>query len=652
MGLSKSSVGLGALARGPAIHKRQEGDIVVALAGNPNVGKSTVFNQMTGLRQHTGNWAGKTVANARGYALYEGQGYVLVDIPGCYSLDAHSAEEEVARDFICSGEYDVAVVVCDALCLERNMRLALQIMQQTERVVVCVNLMDEAEKKHLVLDLKKLEERLGVPVIGTAARDGTGIEELYLAIKRMAKPGMQKPRRQNKYEGDRSQCAGKAAMQVSGQCEGYGHCGAWTLEEVCRGIVEYGDKEYAAADRRKDKFFTGKITGIPVMLLLLFFVFWLTIVGANYPSGLLHGFLLSMEEKIMYGLYCLGVPAWVREMLVYGMFRVVAWVVSVMLPPMAIFFPLFTVLEDSGYLPRVAFNLDKCFKKCRACGKQALTMAMGFGCNAAGVVGCRIIDSPRERLIAIITNSFVPCNGRFPTLIAIITMFFAGMGAGASFGAAFLLTGVILLGIGLTFLASWLLSVTFLKGVPSSFALEMPPYRRPQIGKVIVRSVFDRTMFVLGRALLSAAPAGILLWVLANFEINGMTMLSHLSGILDKPARLMGMDGVILLAFILGLPANEIVVPIMLMAYLAEGSLVEISDLSALRQLLVNQGWTWATAVSVMLFTLVHWPCATTCLTIRKETGSMKWTVLSFLMPCMLGCLLCMLFHGLVCLLC
>ena len=627
MGLSKSSVGIGALDVGLAIHKKREEDIVVALAGNPNVGKSTVFNQMTGLRQHTGNWAGKTVANAQGYAYYEGQGYVLVDIPGCYSLDAHSVEEEVAGDFIRSGEYDVAVVVCDALCLERNMRLVLQIMEQTEKVVVCVNLMDEAKKKHMAIDLKKLEERLGVPVIGTAARNGTGMRELYLAIKETAKT---------------------RKGQAPGHCCEYGHGGEWTPEEICRGIVEYGDKEYAAADRRKDKFFTGKITGIPVMLLLLFLIFWLTIVGANFPSGLLHKFFLSLESKIMDGLYCLGMPAWIREMLVYGMFRVVAWVISVMLPPMAIFFPLFTVLEDSGYLPRVAFNMDKCFKKCRACGKQALTMAMGFGCNAAGVVGCRIIDSPRERLIAIITNSFVPCNGRFPTLIAVITMFLAGMGAGASFGAAFLLTGMILLGIGLTFFVSWLLSATLLKGIPSSFALEMPPYRRPQIGKVIVRSVFDRTMFVLGRALLSAAPAGILLWVLANFEIDGMTMLSHLAGILDKPARLMGMDGVILLAFILGLPANEIVVPIMLMAYLAEGRLMEVSDLNTLRQLLVNQGWTWATAVSVLLFTSVHWPCATTLLTIRKETGSMKWTIISFLVPCILGCLLCMLFHGLV----
>ncbi len=383
-----------------------------------------------------------------------------------------------------------------------------------------------------------------------------------------------------------------------------------------------------------------------MMLLLLFLVFWLTIVGANYPSEALHSFFASWEGKLMDGLCFLGIPKMGREMLVYGMYRVLTWVVSVMLPPMAIFFPLFTILEDSGYLPRVAFNLDKCFKKCNACGKQGITMCIGAGCNAAGVVGCRIIDSPRERLIAIITNSFMPCNGRFPTLIAVITMFFVGEAAGASIGAAFILTGIILLGVGLTFLVSWFLSVTFLKGVPSSFALEMPPYRRPQIGRVIIRSVLDRAMFVLGRAALTAAPAGILLWILANGRVNDMTILSYLSGLLDIPAKAMGLDGVILLAFLLGLPANEIVVPIMIMAYLSQGSLAEISEMSILKQLLVENGWTWTTAVSVMLFTLVHWPCATTCLTIRKETGSLKWTFLSFMIPTILGCAICVLFHG------
>ena len=266
----------------------------------------------------------------------------------------------------------------------------------------------------------------------------------------------------------------------------------------------------------------------------------------------------------------MNAPEWLHGVLVLGVYRVLAWVVSVMLPPMAIFFPLFTLLEDLGYLPRVAFNLDHQFKKCGSCGKQALTMCMGFGCNAAGVTGARIIDSPRERLIAILTNNFVPCNGRFPTIIAIISMFFIGAVTlpFQSALSALMLTGVIVLGVFMTFAVSRLLSGTLLKGVPSSFALELPPYRRPQIGKVIVRSIFDRTLFVLGRAIAVAAPAGLIIWVMANVSVGGASLLSHCAGFLDPFARLLGMDGIILMAFILGFPANEIVVPIMIMAYI------------------------------------------------------------------------------------
>ena len=376
------------------VQKKRENDIIVALAGNPNVGKSTVFNAMTGLNQHTGNWPGKTVANAQGYCTKDGQGYVMVDIPGCYSLAAHSREEEVAGGFIRSGIADVAVVVCDAVCLERNLNLALQIMDEAPAVVICVNLMDEAARKQIKIDLKLLQKRLGVPVVGTAARSQTGIENIYPAI------------REAKQRADRRKQPGQSRQNAEYYVE--------KAEKLCRGVIQYRNKNYAERDRRKDRIFTGKYTAFPIMFLLLLFVFWLTAVGANYPSRLLQEGLFRLEDVLMHFCVWAGVPQLVRELLIHGVYRVVAWVVSVMLPPMAIFFPLFTILEDSGYLPRVAFNLDRCFKKCHACGKQALTMCMGFGCNAAGVTGCRIIDSPRERLIAVITNSFVPCNGKFP----------------------------------------------------------------------------------------------------------------------------------------------------------------------------------------------------------------------------------------------
>lgn len=339
-------------------------------------------------------------------------------------------------------------------------------------------------------------------------------------------------------------------------------------------------------------------------------------------------------------------PRILCEMLVFGVFRVLAWVVSVMLPPMAIFFPLFTLLEDFGYLPRVAYNLDCCFKKCCACGKQALTMCMGFGCNACGVIGCRIIDSPRERLIAILTNNFVPCNGRFPILIAIISMFFLTVDNPvlSSLLSAIILALIIVLGIALTLFISNCLSKTILKGIPSAFTLELPPYRKPQLSKVIVRSMLDRTLFVLGRAIKVAAPAGLIIWIMANVVIGEQTILTYCSTLLDPFGRLLGMDGVILLAFILGLPANEIVIPIMLMAYMAQGNLQNIEDIHFIKTILVENGWTWITAISTMLFSLMHWPCSTTCITIKKETQSLKWTLAAFLIPTVTGITICFLF--------
>jgi ferrous iron transport protein B len=380
------------------------------------------------------------------------------------------------------------------------------------------------------------------------------------------------------------------------------------------------------------------------MLALLFIIFWLTISGANYPSGLLADGLFWIEGILEKFLVLLSAPDWLIGVLAYGIYRTLAWVISVMLPPMAIFFPLFTLLEDLGYLPRIAFNLDNLFRKACAHGKQARTMCMGFGCNAAGVIGCRIIDTPRERLIAILTNSLVPCNGKFPTLIAIITMFFAGAQGGVlqSVTATVLLTFVILLGVAMTFLLSRLLSKTVLKGVPSSFNLELPPFRRPQLTRILLRSVLDRTLFVLARAAAVAAPAGLLIWLLANLRVSDSSLLAHCAGFLDPFARLMGLDGYILFAFILGFPANEIVVPILIMSYTSSGHLTELSSLSDLHALLIAQGWTWLTAVNMILFSLFHWPCGTSLLTIRKETRSTKWTLLSFALPTSVGILMCL----------
>ncbi|MBQ2841135.1 MAG: ferrous iron transporter B [Oscillospiraceae bacterium] len=626
MGLTRSSVGKNAQDSRLSIHRKRPDDLVVALAGNPNVGKTTVFNALTGMRQHTGNWPGKTVTNAQGYCEYDGRGFVLVDIPGTYSLSARSAEEEVARDFLCSDTPDAVVVVCDATCLERNLILVLQTLQITKRAVVCVNLMDEAKKRGIELDLEALRSELGVPVVCTEARRKKGLSDLLSKIKEVASL----PPENNSFPSFVS------SEEIVAEAE--------RIYNMC---VKTSDCGYTEKARKFDRLLTSRITGFPIMLVMLAIIFWITIEGANLPSSLLSQFLFRLEMPLYDFLVAVNLPHALSEAITFGIYRVLAWVVSVMLPPMAIFFPLFTLLEDLGFLPRIAFNLDRIFKKCNACGKQSLTMCMGFGCNAAGVVGCRIIDSPRERLIAIITNSLVPCNGRFPALITLITIFFIGAGGGisSSITSAALLTLLILLGILATFAASRLLSSTILRGLPSSFALELPPYRRPQIGKVIVRSVFDRTLFVLGRAVSVAAPAGLIIWIMANITYDGQTLLAISSSALDPIARVMGLDGVILMAFILGFPANEIVIPIIIMAYTAGGALTEMNDISSLSALLIQNGWTWMTAVSTMLFSLMHWPCSTTLMTIKKETQSLKWTAVAFLTPTVMGIAACIIFN-------
>ena len=629
MGLTSSSTGSKILTNNLNL-LQQDSDFTVTLAGNPNVGKSTVFNGLTGLNQHTGNWTGKTVSNAAGKCTYLNKKFLLVDIPGTYSIISHSKEEEIARDFICSGVSDVTVVVVDATCLERNLNLVFQIMDITPNVIVCVNLLDEAKKKKIKIDLDLLSELLGVPVVGTTARKKKSLNNLLDTIYKVCNNEIEIFAKKIIYPENCS--LNEKASCIMKQCE-------YITNKVC----SFEKSDYRSSDKKIDKFLTSKTFGIPIMILFLGLIFWITIIGANYPSSLLSEFFGSIQEKLIYWANYINMPSWLSSMLILGVYQTVTWIVAVMLPPMAIFFPLFTILEDLGYLPRIAFNMDKCFKKACTNGKQMITMCMGFGCNAAGVCGCKIIDSPRERLIAILTNVFVPCNGRFPFLITISTIFIASSFSGitASIVSTLSVIAVIILGIFMSLLISRLLSKTILKGMPSSFVLELPPYRKPQFGRIIVRSIFDRTLFVLGRALSVAVPAGFVIWIFANIGIDGSSLLSIIANFLNPFAKLMGLDGYILTAFILALPANEIVLPIILMGYLGGTSLNNLSDTFAIGNILVQNGWTILTAINVMIFVICHFPCGTTLLTIKKETGSWKWTGLAFVIPTVCGILLC-----------
>ena len=667
----------------------------VALAGNPNVGKSTLFNRLTGGKQHTGNWTGKTVGTAAG-RIRRQPDTLLVDIPGTYSLAARSAEEEAARDFLCFGAHDGIAVVCDAGSLHRSILLALQILECSGRVILCVNLMDEAARQGTGIDTALLSDRLGIPVVGMSAARGEGTEKflqaldaipdrapcpipLPIAAETALAPlaalldtritplparwlalqlaiGEESMLRALRVHGIVDPDSDPALAEALSAClralrrenidpltlsdmaaEALGK----SADELLRGVVTHSaSKQRLAAP---DRLLTHRWLALPAMGALLALVLWLTVAGANVPSALLSEWLFALGELLRGALTALGLPAVVISAVVDGVWRTTAWVVAVMLPPMAIFFPLFTLLEDIGLLPRLAFALDGAFRHCGACGKQGLTMCMGLGCNAVGVTGCRIIDSPRERLIAIITNSFMPCNGRFPALILLMGAWFSGQGALSSLRGALMLTCALALATGMTLLGSRLLSATVLRGLPSAFTLELPPYRRPRVGQILWRSLRERTAIVLCRALAVAAPAGLIIWLLANLTVGGSSILSHFSALFDPLGRFFGLDGVILLAFLLGLPANEIVLPIMLMCYAGGGMLAEAGTAEQTRLLLEGAGWTHFTALGVMLFTLMHWPCSTTLLTIRRETGRMKWTLLAAALPTAFGLAACLL---------
>jgi ferrous iron transport protein B len=717
--------------RGAAVHRERNlvrlglspdrWDYLVALAGNPNVGKTTVFNGLTGLRQHTGNWPGKTVVRAEGAFAHRGKRVKVVDLPGTYSLQAGSTDEEVARDFLVFGRPDVTVVVVDATRLERNLNLVLQVLEITDRVVVCLNLLDEARRHGIAVDPERLERKLGVPVVPTVARNGEGIDRLLDTVEAVAageRPTT--PYRLESHAPEVEEAVGGLVPAIERAYPGVANPrwvalrllnGDGAVEEAVRqgelglltdpGAPDGADptaydetaiaevletasrlrwtlrpdfhdalmaRLYAAAqeiadaaqdrglkaagyrlDRKLDALLTSRWLGLPLMLGILAVVFWITIEGANVPSQMLATLLIDHGHALLTGLgESVGMPWWLSGFLFDGVYLATAWVVAVMLPPMAIFFPLFTLLEDFGYLPRVAFNLDAMFQRVGAHGKQALTMAMGFGCNAAGVVATRVIDSPRVRLIAIITNNFSLCNGRWPTQILIATIFIGALAPAhwAGLVSAAAVVGIAVLGILFMFLASWLLSSTVLRGEATTFSLELPPYRPPRILQTLYTSVIDRTLIVLWRAVMFAVPAGAVIWLTANVHLGGASVAEHLVSALNPVGLILGMNGVILLAYVVAIPANEIVIPTVLMLTvlttgmaLGEGAgvMFELDSTMAMADVLQAGGWTLLTGVSLMLFSLLHNPCSTTIYTIYRETGSVKWTAVATFLPLAMG---------------
>ncbi len=701
-------------------------DYLVALAGNPNVGKSTVFNQLTGLRQHTGNWPGKTVVRAEGVVLHDDKRVKVVDLPGTYSLQAGSVDEEVARDLLLFGRPDVTIVVVDATRLERNLNLVLQILEITDRVVVFLNLTDEARRHGVAFDVDELQRQLGVPVVPGVARRGEGIDELMHVVARVAAGKIvTTPHRIERHAPAVEEAIAALvppiraaypnvpnarwvalrllnADEVVGGAVRSGELGLLEGDEAEDGEVLGGvgtalgeavleravalrwdlppdfhdslvERTYGAAraiaqsaqvqglkraafdlDRTLDRALTSRWLGFPLMLAMLAVVFWITIAGANVPSRLLSVLLVDHGHTWLKGLTAaVGIPWWLDGLAVDGAYLATAWVVSVMLPPMAIFFPLFTLLEDFGYLPRVAFNLDNMFRRVGAHGKQALTMCMGFGCNAAGVVATRVIDSPRERLIAIITNNFSLCNGRWPTQILLASIFIGALAPShlAGIVAAGAVVGIAVFGIMMMFLSSWLLSRTVLRGEATTFSLELPPYRPPQVWHTLYTSLIDRTLIVLRRAVVFAIPAGMAIWVVSNVQWEGASLAYHFVGWLDPVGALIGLNGVILLAFVVAIPANEIVVPTILMLTVAlaglggvgagAGVMFELDSVARTADVLTTGGWTLLTGVNVMLFSLLHNPCSTTIYTIYRETGSAKWTTVATLLPVAMGVVVC-----------
>ena len=645
----------------------------ILLAGNPNVGKSTVFNALTGMKQHTGNWTGKTVETSAGHFSYKDCKFDILDLPGIYSLITSSRDERAALAAIKREDYQCIVIVADACALRKNLYLILQIIEITNKAVLCLNMAEQAQKQMIKINKEVLSDMLGIPVVMTEARKKKGLSELKETIYRtvtektntspfmlkyddtaesaineieklLSEKGIKNTRGiaihmiensagyENKafeYSEDLSQKISEARIRFS--------------EKIYNNTVKADKKLYLQKRTKADKMICSRFPGIAIMLLLFALVIFLTVTGANYPSQMLSYLFESIGNQLRELLNNSFIPSWLSGLLMDGIYLTLTNVIAVMLPPMAIFFPLFAILEDIGYLPRAAFILDPFFKKAGTNGKQGLTMMMGLGCNSCGITGCRIIGDDAQRNIAILTNNFIPCNGRFPALIMIVTIFFSGtfpFVLSSLFSSVMLLI-IIMFSAAVSLAVTKLLSVTLFKTKNSSFILELPEYRMPQFGKTILRSAADKTAVITGRAITVAAPAGAVIWLLTNFSISGKPVTDYIVDFLSPFGAIMGLDGVILTAFILGFPANEIVLPIMLMLYTKSSILTETGSAGHLFNILSANGWTVKTAVCMLILTLMHYPCSTSCITVKKATGSIKLCLLSILIPTLCGIICC-----------
>lgn len=617
----------------------------IILAGNPNVGKSTLFNLLTGKKVHTGNWSGKTVSVSEGYGVHNKNKYIIEDLPGISSIASPAAEEIAAFNAIASGGYDCLILVADSLNLRRSLSLLLRVTELTGRCVLFLNMYDEALQKGISINTDMLSFILGIRVVAGSAKSKGCLSPLYNAAESVIHGSRSSLVYTPLYDAETENALASFSYDRKGtishiySSEGYTSLKAKMSERVsylscCIEQLTVSKKEISQP-HRADKILSRPIFGIPFMLSLLFLVLYVTVVASNYPSQLLSLLFSHAEASLSHLLSNLGLTPFISGIITEGVYSTTTTVIAVMLPPMVIFFPLFAILEDSGILPRVAFNLDGAFRRCGSCGKQALTVCMGLGCNCVGVTNSAIIPSGRERLISILTNSFTPCNGRFGAIIACISLFIAPK---SPLLTAFFMALVLAFSFAATILSSCLLSHSLLRGKPSPFVLELPPFRRVSIPGVIVSSLREHTLQILLRAIAVSAPMGAVIYILNHFSL-----LCPIASFLNPFASLMGLDGIILLAFILAFPANEIVFPVALMLYTKADAMVEYSSRAVLQTILLQNGWSKATAVSFIIFTLMHWPCSTTLLTIKKETHSIKWTLTAFLLPLLFGILFCFL---------